>query len=129
MSATKKSKPQKPWLKATALRAPAREKPQPPAEVAKRFDIPRLLNRPEVCAIAGVTYPTVWAMMQDGSFPRSRVIGGKTRWLSTEVEQWVRDLPVRQLLIDKSPEAYQRSKQRHVENERRRRASLKGGAS
>jgi predicted DNA-binding transcriptional regulator AlpA len=55
----------------------------------------RLLNRHEVCAITGMSYPTLWAWMRSGRFPRSRTTGGKGKvmWLSTEVEAWVNALP------------------------------------
>lgn len=58
---------------------------------------PRLLDKAQVCAIANVTFPTVWAWMRAGSFPRSRVVGGKSMWLSTEVDAWMAALPVRPL--------------------------------
>src|SRR5262245_16608826 len=62
---------------------------------------PRLLNRHEVCAILNVTYPTVWAWMRAGKFPRGRIVGGqKSMWLSSEVEAWMAALPVRPLKGD-----------------------------
>ena len=60
----------------------------------------RLLSKPEVLAIANVTYPTLWAWMRAGGFPRSRVVGGRSMWLSTEVEAWLAELPVRPLKGD-----------------------------
>ena len=59
--------------------------------------LPRPLDRHEVCAIAGVSYPTLWARMRAGTFPRSRVAGGKSMWLSTVIEAWISALPVRVL--------------------------------
>jgi predicted DNA-binding transcriptional regulator AlpA len=38
--------------------------------------------------------------MRDGKFPRSRVVGGKSMWLSTEIDAWIAGLPVRQLKGD-----------------------------
>jgi predicted DNA-binding transcriptional regulator AlpA len=60
----------------------------------------RLLDRHEVCAICGVTYQIIWRRMRQGSFPRSRIVGGRSMWLSDEVEQWLRNLPVRPLKGD-----------------------------
>jgi predicted DNA-binding transcriptional regulator AlpA len=60
----------------------------------------RLLSKREVLAIVGVSYPTVWAMMRAGTFPRARVVGGKSMWLSSEIEAWLAALPVRQLKGD-----------------------------
>jgi predicted DNA-binding transcriptional regulator AlpA len=66
----------------------------------------RLLGKPEVCAIAGVTFPTIWAWMRQGRFPRARVIGGansKSVWLSTEIDTWMVALPRRPLKGDARP--------------------------
>ena len=64
----------------------------------------RLLSKPEVLAIANVTYPTLWAWMRAGKFPRSRVVGGRSMWLSTEVEAWLAELPIRPLKGDAAAE-------------------------
>jgi predicted DNA-binding transcriptional regulator AlpA len=61
---------------------------------------PRLLDKAEVCAIANVSFPTIWAWQRKGTFPRSRIVGGKSMWLSTEIEQWLASLPVRTLKGD-----------------------------
>lgn len=61
---------------------------------------PRLLSKAEVCAIANVSFPTIWSWMRAGTFPRSRVVGGKSAWLSTEVENWLANLPRRALKGD-----------------------------
>jgi predicted DNA-binding transcriptional regulator AlpA len=60
----------------------------------------RLLDKHEVCAIVGATYPTIWEWMRNGKFPRSRICGGKSMWLSTEIEAWLAALPVRPLKGD-----------------------------
>jgi predicted DNA-binding transcriptional regulator AlpA len=60
----------------------------------------RLIFRPDVLDRVGVTYPTVWKMMRNGTFPRSRVIGGRTAWIEAEVEAWIAALPVRRLKGD-----------------------------
>ena len=38
--------------------------------------------------------------MRAGTFPRSRIAGGKSKWLSTEVDAWLAALPVRPLKGD-----------------------------
>ena len=53
----------------------------------------RLLDKGEVTAIANVTFPTIWSWMQRGKFPRGRIVGGKTQWLSSDVEAWLAGLP------------------------------------
>jgi prophage regulatory protein len=55
----------------------------------------RLLSKKKVLGITGLSYPTIWAWMRDGRFPRSRIVGGKSMWLSTEIDAWVAGLPVR----------------------------------
>jgi predicted DNA-binding transcriptional regulator AlpA len=63
----------------------------------------RLLDKHDVLAITGLSYPTIWAWMRDGKFPRSRVVGGKngrTVWLASEVDAWLAALPLRPLKGD-----------------------------
>jgi predicted DNA-binding transcriptional regulator AlpA len=73
------------------------------AKAAALLGVPstvRLFGKHEVCAIAAVSFPTLWAMMRRGQFPRSRIVGGKSMWISTEIEQWLARLPVRPLKGD-----------------------------
>jgi predicted DNA-binding transcriptional regulator AlpA len=60
----------------------------------------RLLCKREVLAIVGATYPTIWEWMRAGKFPRGRIVGGKSKWRSDEIEQWLADLPLRPLKGD-----------------------------
>jgi predicted DNA-binding transcriptional regulator AlpA len=64
----------------------------------------RLLDRHEVCALADVTYPTIWAWMIAGEFPRGRTVGGsnRVRWRSDEVDAWIAGLPPSKLKGDAS---------------------------
>jgi predicted DNA-binding transcriptional regulator AlpA len=72
----------------------------------------RLLDKAEILAITNVTFPTVWAWMRARTFPRSRVVGGKSMWLSTEVDAWLAGLPVRVLKGDTlSPDTPDQSNQ------------------
>jgi predicted DNA-binding transcriptional regulator AlpA len=63
----------------------------------------RLMSKDEVLAIANKSYPTVWQWMRDGKFPRSRIVGGHSMWVSTEIDAWLAGLQVRPLKGD--PEA------------------------
>jgi len=72
----------------------------PPARLGAR-----LLSKREVLAIVGVSYPTVWSWMRRGTFPRSRVVGGKSMWVSTEIESWMAALPRCRLKGDPPPKA------------------------
>ena len=67
---------------------------------APRAPPTRLLKKSEVLAIVGVTYPSLWAWMRAGNFPRSRIVGGRSMWVSTEIEEWLAGLPVRPLKGD-----------------------------
>src|SRR6516164_433388 len=60
----------------------------------------RLLSKSEVLAIANVTYPTLWAWMRAGQFPRSRIVGGRSMWRSDEIDTWLAALPIRPLKGD-----------------------------
>jgi len=89
-----------------AANGPAREHDErslhaaraPPARLSAR-----LLSKREVLAIVGVSYPTLWSMMRAGTFPRSRVVGGKSMWVSTEIESWMAALPRCRLKGDPPP--------------------------
>ena len=63
---------------------------------------PRLLDKAEILTITRVSFPTVWQWMRAGTFPRSRVVGGKSMWLSSEVEAWIVSLPLRPLKGDEA---------------------------
>jgi prophage regulatory protein len=67
---------------------------------ARAPPLERLLSKHDVVALTNLSYPTLWAWMRDGKFPRSRVVGGKSMWLSTEIDAWVAGLPKRRLKGD-----------------------------
>jgi predicted DNA-binding transcriptional regulator AlpA len=62
----------------------------------------RLLDKHEVLAITGTSYVTLWNWMtaKPPKFPRSRIVGGKSKWRSDEVEQWLAGLQTRKLKGD-----------------------------
>jgi predicted DNA-binding transcriptional regulator AlpA len=101
-NAAKRAQPA--WLRPTSLKPTQEDETPPPPErvsAARRSQgPPRLLDKAEVCAIANVSFPTLWARMRKGEFPRARVSGGKSFWLSTEIEEWMASLPVRRLKGD-----------------------------
>ena len=70
------------------------------AAAKKKARHAQLLSRREVMDRVGLSYPTIWAWMQKGRFPRSRDVGGKVAWIEAEVDQWIADLPVRRLKGD-----------------------------
>jgi prophage regulatory protein len=59
-----------------------------------------LIPKRAVLKRVGLSYPTVWRMMRDGKFPRSRVAGGQSMWFESEIDAWLADLPLRELKGD-----------------------------
>ena len=57
----------------------------------------QLLSRQEVVAISGLSYPTIWQWTREGRFPRALVVGGKSMWRATEIADWIKSLPLREL--------------------------------
>jgi predicted DNA-binding transcriptional regulator AlpA len=55
---------------------------------------PRLIDKQELLRRIPVSYPTIWKWMQAGNFPRARNLGGKTGWLETDVDEWIKARPV-----------------------------------
>jgi predicted DNA-binding transcriptional regulator AlpA len=98
----KQTDPKKAARQRAAHARAARE--PPPTELRPIADAPsageRLLGKAEVCRVAGVTFPTIWAWMRAGRFPRARSVGGKSMWLSTEIDAWLSSLPTRRLKGD-----------------------------
>jgi predicted DNA-binding transcriptional regulator AlpA len=94
-------RPQPTWLQNLARQLPPlTDESLPSAPKRMRAAHPRLLDKDEILTITGVSFPTVWSWMRTGKFPRSRVVGGKSMWLSTEIEGWLAALPVRKLKGD-----------------------------
>jgi prophage regulatory protein len=74
------------------------------AAAKKKTRAKRLLSRREVMAAVNLSYPTIWAMMRAGTFPRARAIGNlKVCWLESEIDDWIYSLPVKALKGDQIP--------------------------
>jgi predicted DNA-binding transcriptional regulator AlpA len=75
------------------------------AKALKDADVPavRLLDKAHVMAIANASFPTIWAWMRNNKFPRSRIVNGRSMWLSSEINNWLAALPVRTLKGDNAP--------------------------
>jgi predicted DNA-binding transcriptional regulator AlpA len=98
-AAADEKRPQRPWLRDLARQLPPlTDDPSAPERLSVAHQSqgpPRLLSKSDICAIANVSFPTVWQWMRAGTFPRSRIVGGKSMWLSSEIDAWMRALPVR----------------------------------
>ncbi len=60
----------------------------------------RLIDKEELLARVPLSYPNIWERMKKGTFPRSRMIGDRTFWLESEIEEYIASLPVRPLKGD-----------------------------
>ena len=61
---------------------------------------PKLIYKAEVLKRIGLSYTTIWKWMPQGTFPRSRVCGGKTCWLESDIDAWILARPIRRLKGD-----------------------------
>jgi predicted DNA-binding transcriptional regulator AlpA len=62
----------------------------------------RLIFKPELLALIGVSYGSIFAWMRAGKFPLAREIGPggrscKIAWVESEVLAWLADRPVRRM--------------------------------
>jgi len=62
--------------------------------------VPRLLSKAQMLQRIPFTYPTLWAWMRKGIFPRARQVGGKTCWLESEINAWIAAQPLRRFKGD-----------------------------
>src|SRR6516165_8601264 len=56
-----------------------------------------LLDKPEVLAVVGCTYPALWEWQLAKKFPRARVVFGKSKWPAAVIADWLDGLPIRPL--------------------------------
>jgi prophage regulatory protein len=73
--------------------------PDPPLRplphLSENDDLLRLVFKPEVLKIVGLSFTTLWEMIGRGEFPMPRDVRGRTAWLRDEVATWIRNLPVK----------------------------------
>jgi prophage regulatory protein len=61
----------------------------------------RLISKSELLKRVPLSFPSVWKMMQQNRFPRARVIGGKSVWVESEVDDFLAALPLRHYKNDR----------------------------
>jgi predicted DNA-binding transcriptional regulator AlpA len=54
-----------------------------------------LLDKREVLAVVGCTYPALWKWQQKKQFPLAKVVLGKSKWPAAIIADWLDALPVR----------------------------------
>nr|WP_283827539.1 AlpA family phage regulatory protein [Bradyrhizobium diazoefficiens] len=51
-----------------------------------------------------LSYPTIWKMMQDGTFPRAVAVGQANCWKENEINNWLANRPLRRFKNDRIKE-------------------------
>lgn len=74
----------------------------------------RLIFKRELLKRVPLSFPTIWKLMRENRFPRARIIGGKSAWLESEIEQFLAALPLRPYKDD-PPQAQTRAELRAAE--------------
>ena len=54
-----------------------------------------LLDKQEVLAVVGCTYPALWEWQRAGRFPLAKIVFGKSKWPADVIADWLDSLPVR----------------------------------
>jgi len=50
----------------------------------------RIIRKPELLNIIGLSYPTIWRMEKMGKFPKRLRLGSNScGWLESEVNEWI----------------------------------------
>lgn len=50
----------------------------------------RIIRKPELIAMLGLSDPTIWRMEKAGRFPKRLRLGGNScGWLQSEVDAWI----------------------------------------
>ena len=52
----------------------------------------RVIRKPELLAMIGLSDPTIWRMEKDGRFPKRIKLGGNScGWLQSEITVWMQE--------------------------------------
>jgi prophage regulatory protein len=50
----------------------------------------RIIRKPELLEITGVSHPTIWRWEKAGKFPKRLILGpNSSGWLESEVQGWI----------------------------------------
>lgn len=53
----------------------------------------RLLRMEQVCEMVALRPSRIYELVNEGSFPKAKKIGGARRWRQSEVARWIEGLP------------------------------------
>jgi predicted DNA-binding transcriptional regulator AlpA len=74
---------------------PATDNPEPLAVLTEAADDLRVIYKPELLDIVGLSFVTIWELVRQNRFPAPRVIANRTCWLRGDLAQWLQALPKR----------------------------------
>jgi predicted DNA-binding transcriptional regulator AlpA len=109
-----------PAREAAALKAAKPKPPQPTRRVIEEQDVEarvqveaeekaehsgqkkplRILSKRQLLDKIPLTFPTIWARMRAGTFPRAVDYCGKTGWIEEEIDAWIKARPKRKFKGD-----------------------------
>ncbi len=59
-------------------------------QIPEYQQIQRIIRKPELIGLIGLSDTTIWRMERSGKFPKRITLGGKsTGWLASEVQEWI----------------------------------------
>lgn len=59
-------------------------------QLPKIEQVSRIIRKPELMGIIGLSDVTIWRLEKAGKFPkRIRLGGNSTGWLANEIQQWI----------------------------------------
>ena len=62
--------------------------------MAEAITFPRLMRRPEVEEIVGLSVSSIYRLMSEGAFPRPVRLGGRAvAWRATDIADWLESRP------------------------------------
>lgn len=76
--------------------------PDPPEDPPSSPPVKMLSRRQMLAKVGPVSYPTIWKMMNEGTFPRARLFGKRTVWFEHELDAYLANLPLRPLKVDRA---------------------------
>jgi len=59
-------------------------------QISESQQVSRIIRKPELIGIVGLSDVTIWRLEKEGKFPKRIKLGGNsTGWLASEIQQWI----------------------------------------